>query len=687
MEDFNHLFIQKKEVKELKSVVWFITWLSVEKLENAPECEELLEQLEPFFWANTVIVGHNVNFDLEFLKKFFPSLTRKTSIDTFRLAQSLIHYTPSYALEILIDTLKEKEQFKVIYKNLQPHLWDEENFHDAYYDSKITIALFQYLLQRVETLITSYPILETLISQSEGNFASIFKKNTKALPPLLDFPQLKKITAANTQMITWDYKLSLEDKEHWKKYAVNTLKFKSLLSSLATNKQIIFSFSNKSKLDIAKNILNDLGIKNLWFVKEDQTLNHEKLHAFLTKGHFSENEFYFILKYFSHAEQGLWVLELNTKGDFEIYTALKDQRETVNYPIILSTHGGLFSLLEQEEKYKDYSVIFFDAEWRYKSYNFYLSRAYDLNYTLNYLDMLSYKYELEYELTKNEKIKEDGEKFEEFKQFFIVFMGILGQETKVFFTNTDATVQTLEPLKWNLSFYHTNKLLSRFDDEWKNVLETVLIPQEFNTIRKQIEHMQTIFQNMMIVEKKMRWRSDFYFVYAEEVKFTNRNDFLDEFNWHKTLFLTNTDETAPQLLELEEVVDNTKEEEKIFHLSKTASVLKAVESFDRESFPNGIIFILSVKKDESVALFEELIAKWWDKEFLLLVENITWGSWKNIFKAKQQWAKIIIWWYNFLLQLFAQKIAISQLIIYNNKWNQQDLIYSDILRYGQEALS
>ncbi|MBQ9553425.1 hypothetical protein IJU97_00185 [bacterium] len=56
-------------------------------------------------------------------------------------------------------------------------------------------------------------------------------------------------------------------------------------------------------------------------------------------------------------------------------------------------------------------------------------------------------------------------------------------------------------------------------------------------------------------------------------------------------------------------MDNTKEEEKIFHLSKTVSVLKAVESFDRESFPNGIIFILSVKKDESVALFEELIAK------------------------------------------------------------------------------
>jgi hypothetical protein len=64
-------------------------------------------------------------------------------------------------------------------------------------------------------------------------------------------------------------------------------------------------------------------------------------------------------------------------------------------------------LLEQEEKYKNYRVVFFDAEWWYKSYNYYLSRAYDLNYTLNYLDMLSYKFNLQYELTHDESIKRD----------------------------------------------------------------------------------------------------------------------------------------------------------------------------------------------------------------------------------------------------------------------------------------
>ena len=71
---FQSLIYPEKTVKELKSIVWFITWLSVEKLQKAPHCADLLAQLEPFFWENTVIVWHNVGFDLEFLKKFFPSL-------------------------------------------------------------------------------------------------------------------------------------------------------------------------------------------------------------------------------------------------------------------------------------------------------------------------------------------------------------------------------------------------------------------------------------------------------------------------------------------------------------------------------------------------------------------------------------------------------------------------------------
>ena len=159
---FQSLIYPEKTVKELRSIVGFITGLSVEKLQSAPHCDDLLVQLEPFFWENTVIVWHNIWFDLEFLRKFFPSLKWKYSIDTFRLSQSLLHYVPSYALEVLIELLKTKSDFQEIIQKVQPYLWEEESFHDAYYDSKLTIALFRYLMKRIDLLINTYPILSKL---------------------------------------------------------------------------------------------------------------------------------------------------------------------------------------------------------------------------------------------------------------------------------------------------------------------------------------------------------------------------------------------------------------------------------------------------------------------------------------------------------------------------------------------
>jgi hypothetical protein len=54
-----------------------------------------------------------------------------------------------------------------------------------------------------------------------------------------------------------------------------------------------------------------------------------------------------------------------------------------------------------------------------------------------------------------------------------------------------------------LSFYQTNKLLTRFEEYWKTVLQSVLNSAEYLTIWKQVEHMLTIFDGMMVVEKKM----------------------------------------------------------------------------------------------------------------------------------------------------------------------------------------
>lgn len=230
-----------------------------------------------------------------------------------------------------------------------------------------------------------------------------------------------------------------------------------------------------------------------------------------------------------------------------------------------------------------------------------------------------------------------------FIEFFTLFTGILGQETKKFFTNTDAIQLTLDPIKENIAFYQTNKLLPRFE-QFATDLQTLLDEGEFSLLRKQIEHMLHIFNTTAIVEKKMYARSDFYFTYAEEVKFTTRAEFAESFGSHKTLFLTNFDQTQPPLIQLSAQAELSKKDQnpdldtenleyidpeqtiidsKIFNLSKPASVLHLLQDYDLRSIPNPLIFILSVQKDQSKELFESMINRRLDQHFLLLVENIT----------------------------------------------------------------
>jgi DNA polymerase III alpha subunit (gram-positive type) len=58
-----------------------------------------------------IIIGHNINFDLAFLKRMLPDVQYHAAFDTFQFAQALVPYPPSYALEILVQHLESKPLF------------------------------------------------------------------------------------------------------------------------------------------------------------------------------------------------------------------------------------------------------------------------------------------------------------------------------------------------------------------------------------------------------------------------------------------------------------------------------------------------------------------------------------------------------------------------------------------------
>jgi DNA polymerase III alpha subunit (gram-positive type) len=111
IDSFDSLIRPTKDVKELKNIVKFITKIETAQLVFAPESSEIAGQIAHFFGDKVIVIGHNISFDIAFLQRLLPEVQYYSAFDTFQLAQALIPYPPSYALEILMQHLEERPLF------------------------------------------------------------------------------------------------------------------------------------------------------------------------------------------------------------------------------------------------------------------------------------------------------------------------------------------------------------------------------------------------------------------------------------------------------------------------------------------------------------------------------------------------------------------------------------------------
>jgi hypothetical protein len=180
------------------------------------------------------------------------------------------------------------------------------------------------------------------------------------------------------------------------------------------------------------------------------------------------------------------------------------------------------------------------------------------------------------------------------------------------------------------------------------------------------------------VQKVMYNQSDFYFTYAESVKYTNRDEFKDVFpSW--IYFLSDFEKWYPKMLEQESWWKNL--------LMKKISNQDRVVEFITNWLPDNdwkICFILSTVKTESKELFDKFFENWLPDDVSLLVENITWSLGKNVFKAKTKWTKIIIGGYSFLIRLFSNWIYIDICVEFNIIWKMSKYLLDDIQRYARK---
>ena len=123
-----------KAFQPLEPLITHITGITDEDLKDAPRLEDIAEHFLDFI-GDAPIVGHNISFDMEFLKaKGFP-LTN-VLYDTLQLSAILMPGEPSYSLELLTKKLKIKHKHK----------------HRAFDDAVASMELFNILKNKIEEL-------------------------------------------------------------------------------------------------------------------------------------------------------------------------------------------------------------------------------------------------------------------------------------------------------------------------------------------------------------------------------------------------------------------------------------------------------------------------------------------------------------------------------------------------------
>lgn len=106
-DDENDYFIEDGEkVKYIDEFITDLTGITNEMLQNAPDISEVLPSFNDFV-SNDIIIGHNVNFDINFLYDNYMEYLQKpltnNFIDTLRIARKILPELKHHRLDDLIE--------------------------------------------------------------------------------------------------------------------------------------------------------------------------------------------------------------------------------------------------------------------------------------------------------------------------------------------------------------------------------------------------------------------------------------------------------------------------------------------------------------------------------------------------------------------------------------------------------
>ena len=651
IKEYKSYINPKKDIVDLKWIVKFITNINMSDLRNSPYIEDIIPEIYDLFDENTVLIWHNINFDISILSKYM-EIKNFWIIDTYFISKTLFHFLPSYSLEVIAENLRRNYWINI-----------DSNYHDALTDSKVCMNIFKVYIEELSKLFKKYPTIPNIILKSNTIYNDIldledYSNNIDSYY----LPWLKKEVKNSNKLISW--KNSFEWYENFDKFYVWDKNIKDvILNILYRNKKCILCFSSVWKLKLVRWILNSLWIKNIWFLWENYIFDTDNVKKFLSKSSFNFDEVNFLVKYYFQFDMWHNMLDISLPWDFKILKYLQKNIDKKLPDVVLWLHSSLFNLIKNWKNFPAHEILFFDRDVWYNSFSYHINKPFDLYNILNLLDYIIYKSDIDWINT---------DKLSDFRNYFTIFMWIIYKEITSKFKNTSKNLIEIDPILDNIDFFKTNEVFSDIFLKL-NDLKLFLSDEDFLQLDDLIKDLKWILDNICLIKKNMFNEDDFYFTFYRTNNVINYNEFIDSLGSNNVIFVTNfTKERSKKLFFWEDYSNKIN-----LNIKKRASLIDNIKLISE----NEKIFILSTSKEKSKEIFDELLLNNFNNEYSILAENITWWLWKNIFNAKNSNKMIVIWWFEFLINLFAEKINFDIINVYSASGPYEKQIINDIIWY------
>lgn len=611
-------YVQPTRTEKIHDVVDMITWISMDTLLWAPSWESIFDSVASFFDEKTVIIWHSIWFDIAFLKRYWIS-TYYSSIDTLPLAQTLKPYMPSYALEIIAQTIVKNNAKK----------W----YHDALIDSQTTWAVFFALMKDLGAIFYEFPYLREITKRTNEWLPVCIAQKKDERYLIKDIPALNTHTSQQKGG-NWEWVIPPWTRFAWDNALEN-------IAQITTKWNYISGFAHHQKVLLTQKKLAQQG--SMLHIHEQHIFDDNLLHQFFTKKIFTEWEWRFAIKYHVHVFHKHKSLHATSPFDYMLLKALR-WSSPITPSKKLFTHAEIFTHIDALSLSPETQIVLFDKEWLFDSWKKWRFQAIDLYIFAQICEAVQYKYELE---------KRDDSYIKNILFTCYIFIWFFTSEITSYIRDTSKENATIDNYSWSTYFTKSNKILAHLD-ALINQMATHIEPLDSIALEKAYHQVTKIISSPFVAQ--IKWSDYNQWIVIQPIDtYTTWDDIMQTMTWYNITVLSVLDTKFPALPINKDTL-----------ISKPIVKRKDIVVWD---IPK--ICIIAPSKAAAQQLITSLHKSNAYKDCFLAGEHITWWAWKIIQQTLQKKSYILIWWYWFCLQCIAHWVefdTISALDI-QQSWN------------------